>query len=83
VTSSAALRRRALPDRTDLYGTDARQRASGREGNRLVEVLDVDEHIPAEMLARLGERAIGQEALAVRTLTLVAVDVGCSGLPPR
>src|SRR5215471_11907791 len=59
------LDRRPFSDRTDLYRTNARQRPSGREIDGLVEVLDVDEHIPAEMLPRFGERSVGQEAFAV------------------
>src|SRR5206468_11571653 len=68
------LRRGPLSDRTDLYGTDARQGAAGREGDGVVEILDVDEHIPAQMLARLRERTIGQEPFAV-----AHPDAGCRG----
>src|SRR6516164_4036148 len=61
----AALCRGALPNRADLDRTDTRQRPAGRERNGLVGVLDGDEHIPAEVLVRLGEWAVRQESLAV------------------
>src|SRR5262245_64266448 len=60
-----ALLRRALSDGPHLDGAHAGQRAASREGDRVVKVVDVDEHIPAELLARLRERPVGQQALAV------------------
>src|SRR5262245_62765882 len=59
------LPRRPLPDRPYLDGTHTCQGAAGREVDRLVEVVDVDHHVAPEVLAGLGERAIGQEPLAV------------------
>src|SRR5215831_4101149 len=86
--SAGALRRGPLADRTDLYRTNASQRPARRKGQGRVEVLDVDEHVAAEILARLRKRPVGQEALAVahphrrrcrRRMKRVTTQV----LPPR
>src|SRR5262245_6524658 len=58
-------RRRPFSHRSDLDGRRARQWTARGEGDRLVQILDVDEHVTAKMLTRLGERTVGQETLAV------------------
>src|SRR5438128_7703066 len=57
--------RRALPHWPDLDGARAGQWNSCGDGDGFVEVLDVDEHVAAELLAGLRERTVGHEALAV------------------
>src|SRR5438094_9526277 len=59
------LRWRAVSHWPDLDGTHARKGTARGYGDRLVEVVDVDQHVAAEMLARLRERTIGEKALAV------------------
>src|SRR4029077_6906932 len=54
-----------LRDRTHLYGAEARARDTRRGIDGLVERGAVDEVIAADELLRLGERAIGDEAIAV------------------
>src|SRR5688572_23293472 len=53
------LRRSAFSHRTDLDGARPGQRNSGGNGDRLVQVLDVDQHVAPELLADLRERAVG------------------------
>src|SRR5262245_27014099 len=55
---------RDLHHRTDFDRAQARARDLFRDAYRLVEVLGVDQEIAAEMLARLGERAVGHEPFA-------------------
>src|SRR5213593_1019285 len=43
----------------------AQQRVAGRDRERLVEVLDFDDAVAAQLLLGLGERAIGRDRLAV------------------
>src|SRR5689334_7677776 len=57
--------RLAVADRADLDGARARQRNPGGDGERFVEILHVDEHVAAELLARLRERPIGHQSLAI------------------
>src|SRR5437867_1828692 len=57
--------RRTLPHRPDLDGARAGQWNSCGDGDGFVEILDVDEHVAAELLAGLRERTVGHEALAV------------------
>ena len=59
------LRRRALSHRPDLDGAGASQGHAGRDGDGLVEILDVDQHVAAELLAGLRERTVGHEGFAV------------------
>src|SRR5215831_1639565 len=86
--SAGALRRGPLADRTDFYRTNARQRPARRKGQGLVEIFDIDEHVAAEILARLSERPVGQEALAVahphrRSCRRRMKRVTAQVLPPR
>src|SRR6266850_8411846 len=55
----------AISHRPDFDRTYTRKRTASGDGDRLVEVVDVDQHVAAEVLARLRERAIGEQPLAV------------------
>ena len=57
--------RRALPHRPDFDGARAGQRNSCGEGDGFVEILDVDEHVAAELLAGLRERTVGHQPLTI------------------
>ena len=59
------LRRWAFPHRPDFDGTHARHWNPCGDGDRLVEILDVDEHVAAELLARFRKRTVGHEPFAV------------------
>src|SRR5436309_1008548 len=59
------LPRRALPHGPDFDGARTGQRNSCGDRNGFVEILDVDEHVAAELLAGLRERTVGHEPLAV------------------
>ena len=59
------LRRRAFPHRPDLDSAHARHCTSCGDGDRLVEILDVDEHVAAELLACFRKRTVGHEPFAV------------------
>src|SRR5262245_11173098 len=59
-----ALPRRSLPHRPDLDGPHPGQGPAGGEGDGLVQVRDVDEHVAAQVLARLGEGPVRQHPLA-------------------
>src|SRR5580765_8140433 len=54
-----------LHDRPHLDGAHPGPRDAGRDGGGLVEVLRFHDVVPAELLARLGERAVGRDGLAV------------------
>src|SRR4051812_46880662 len=53
------------PDRPDLDASALRSRDLGGVADRLVEVLAVEQVEAAQLLLRLRERAVGDEALAV------------------
>src|SRR5439155_19234487 len=59
------LPRRALPHGPDFDGARTGQRNACGDGDGFVEILDVDEHVAAELLAGLRERPVGHEPLAV------------------
>src|ERR671925_407711 len=56
---------RALAHGPHLDRAHPRESAAGGEGQRRVEILHVDQHVAAEVLARLGEWSVGQQRLAV------------------
>src|SRR5579871_639282 len=56
---------RDLQDRPDLDGSKPRPREPARDLDRLVEVWDIDQEVSSKLLARLRERAVGDEALAL------------------
>src|SRR5918993_329747 len=64
---SAGLLRHAsvLHHRTHLDATPARTGDLGRDLDRFVQVLRIEQVVAAELLARLGERAVGRRDLAV------------------
>src|SRR5262249_17768564 len=59
------LRLAEIHRRAHLDAAVARARDAGGDRRRLVEILGVDEVEPAELLARLGEGAVGRDLLAV------------------
>src|SRR6516162_4223533 len=60
----ARLRVLQLPHRADLDDSKTGRRKSRRDLTRFVEVPGLDEKEAAELLLRLGERAIGRRDLA-------------------
>src|SRR5918993_3791374 len=56
--------RRSLGDRADLDRAGRDERDALRDFDRLVEVLAVDEEVPADLLLRLGEWAVSHRRLA-------------------
>src|SRR5437016_7941731 len=63
--AAPTLFRRALPHGPDFDGARTGQRNSCGDGDGFVEILDVDEHVAAELLAGLRERTVGHEPFAV------------------
>src|SRR5262245_20456968 len=57
-----------LENGTDLDRPFARAGNARGDGDRLVEVGRLDEEIASELLARFGERTVGDEPLAVANL---------------
>src|SRR5262245_26350514 len=54
-----------LPHRPDLDRSDARARNPSSDADRLVEILGIDKEVAGDLLARLHERTVGHETLAV------------------
>src|SRR5262249_60427903 len=54
-----------LHDRTDFDRPGAGQGDTGRDGNRLVHVLGLDEEVAAQLLPGLRKGTVGHERLAV------------------
>src|SRR5882672_9732460 len=58
-------RARHRPDGPDLDGAVTRVRDARGDADRFVEVLGLDEVVPAELLLGLGEGPVGRDGLAV------------------
>src|SRR5213594_1900214 len=56
---------RDLLHRTDLDGSDARPWNPSSDGDRLVEILGIDQEVAGDLLAGLHEWAVGDETFAV------------------
>src|SRR5262249_62201319 len=58
------LRRRAFSHRPNFDGPHARHGTSRGDGDRLVAIRDVDEHVATEVLMRFRKRTVGHEPFA-------------------
>src|SRR5262245_14464146 len=63
--ATRTLRRWAFPHRPDFDGAHAGHGPSCGDGDGLVAIRDIDEHVPTELLACFGKRTVGHEPFAV------------------